>query len=500
MFSPYTISSTFLNSAYFKSLFMLGKELQAPSAFLQKKALTLIQSVPETKDVIVPAEDSNGDNIEHTAWVWQASIDEASVWAGNAYTVPETGSYRFSMALYTSLVKLSGGTSIVFDQTQVRIQVVSSINGVMAEYFDDCSTGEHLASITHPLDSWYLWLIKGEVITIYLWIEAIAHNTDTSDHTFRFGYADVGTILDLIWSNKNLVFGKGGMVFPSLWMPDIKQIDFILAIKEIFNLRFFVDRNKHVIYTEPVDTFFTDNIVDLTPYQIFDTEPEVAELSPEYTKYINLKWIEDVDDLAIKDYKLQNTEIYDKSITLLSEYAKAGFTDMINSLFAYTPLMPPYFLVPNAIGWMIPTIWGVKVGIIPSSSPEYSCPRVRNPSDWKSRIFKWEGMAANPGINWSYGSTSYSTYPKVSQLDFDDIYNLYWQKTIHWIDKGKLATVYIRLPQFLLNQLMTVVNDSAKEGFRAKYKFTVKGETAYGILNNIETDGIKAKCEFLIRK
>jgi hypothetical protein len=372
--------------------------------------------------------------------------------------------------------------------------MVSAEIGIFASYQDLCYTGEHLDAITHPLDSWYVWLNKGDTVTFYLWIQAVAHNTDTSDQSFRFGYVSAGTVCVLNWTDRNLLYGEGAPMIPQEWMPDVKQADFIKAIKEIFNLRFFVDRFKHKVYIEPVDTFFTDNVVDLTPYQIFDTEPKVEELSLEYTKKINLKWIEDDTDLAVKEYRLQNTEIYDKNITLNSEYVKVGITDMINSLIAYTPFMTPVGYMNPAYAWILPTIWGAKI----DTTLKY--PSVRNPSAWKPRLFKWEGMTANPGGTWTYGSTPYTTYPKVSQLNMEDVYLAYWQKTIHWIDKGKLIPIYIRIPQFLLNQLMTVVNDSATEGFRAKYKFTINGEVTYGILNNIETDGIKAKCEFLVRK
>jgi hypothetical protein len=102
-------------------------------------------------------------------------------------------------------------------------------------------------------------------------------------------------------------------------------------------------------------------------------------------------------------------------------------------------------------------------------------------------------------FSWKFEGTTKTSYPKIDPIDWSDIYTNYWQKFYHYIDKGKLYTIDMKIKPGFLTQFLTVVNDATKEGFRPTYQITI-GNVKYNFfLQKITASEFMAQLELILK-
>jgi len=493
IFSPIIIVSDWITSAAAKKFYVLCSEKKADSSFTANKALDVrVNAVTDnqySKSITAGATDVLTLTKDPVSFQNEVT-DEGADWSTilNKYVVPETGTYKFILhtAIYSSMVD-PGFSSISHVYT---IQVLYNNGGgdiTLAE-----ATGADSGEIPISVDietSYYHLEAAGEIR-----VKAVLSTTGKNEGATNTYYIQLTTATKLVnvWTEWNLYPGEGKNITAVDYLPDIKAIDFLKAVKHVANLKFFYDRNNHNIYIEPSSSFYsTSEEIDLTTIQDFTEDPLIEPISVNYCKNIIMGFIEDESDNAYKEYKDAYGITDRKTIALTSVYAKDGDTELLNSLFAHTAV-GGFYLISAYLD--IPKIYGSQnqnmIGI------HYHYPEYR-PTGYKPRLLSWEGLTA--GISFNITGTTYTNFPKALPVDFSDLYDSYWITTIHQVDKNRIVTLKIKLPMTVLNQLLAVTNDSTKEGFRPKYKLLIRDQYVYGYINRVTTDGNISEVEFVLK-
>jgi hypothetical protein len=245
-----------------------------------------------------------------------------------------------------------------------------------------------------------------------------------------------------------------------------------------------MDKFRQVIYIEPWDQFLTSTVIDLTNYIDFENkEPEL--ISNYYSKITSLKWKDDTSDYAYNEYLKTGVSPGTKDITMTSIYSKPGietkehlFSSIITGNNA---VIASYINTPKIH----------KEEVVPGLTV---FDRLVN---FNTRLVKWDGMTA--GLSWYYGGVLKNTYPKVEGLLWSDIYSGYLMKFYHYIDKGKLFTIRMKVKPGMLTQFFTVVTTATSEGFRPVYKITIENNDHYFFLQKITSDGNTCELELILK-
>ena len=492
IFSPWIIVSDWIATAYAGALYMLGVEKRETDDFIENKALEVYvdDATDNYQQDEFDADETDIVVLTKAPVIFGAeTTDEGNDFnhLTGVYTIPATGTYRFTAKLTSAWT--SEGAGPVVDDSSFFVAIKKNGSTVLAEdTVTDEAGDDAFTSIT--IDTGYIHLEENDTIRIDTLLSATFTNGETPFwiRIYIAAGAEV-SYFENVWGTWNRYPGIGKTITAADYMPDIKCIDFVKAIKHLANLRFFIDRSNHKVYIEPAQSFYvTDEELDLTSYQDYE-EITTEIISANYNKDIILGFKEDMNDKAYKGY-IDRYEIPDrKIITLTSQYTKPGEQLMISNLFAHTASL--YFPEIGEYGESVPRIYGNEDYAEDKEYPAYRA------VGWEPRLVHWEGLTA--GISFDIEGTTYNTYPKVTPVDFDDLYTNYWLTTIHQLDKNIIVTVKIKMPQQVINQLMTVMSDSSAEGFRPKYKLMIRGQYVYGYLNKLTTDGDISECEFIIK-
>jgi len=491
IFSPLVIVSDWFSDTYAKTLYILGVEQKADSDFISQKDLEVHPTVTGDNSTVVPVTAGNTVGItlaKDPVVLNNETKDEGLDFSTSTYkyTTPENGTYRF-LFTWASIGECAAGP--FFDINNSSYTVTIKVNGsvISTTTYTDAA-GDGAVNTSGTLNTGYIHLNANDLVHATVSIYANVTNNDASTRSFTI-YLQTTTKLETQWAEWNRYPAAGKTITAIDYLPDIKAIDFVKAVKHFANLRFFFDRSNQKIYIEPAQSFYTTaSEVDLTSFQDF-AEINMETISQNYKKTIVLGFLEDDNDKAYTEYKETKGIPDRKAITLSSVYAGDGEMEILNNLFAHTTV--GYF--KEILSYLqIPRIYGNQEYV--STSKLYPAYRA---TGFKPRLMEWKGLTA--GISFDIGVTTYTTYPKVLPVDFDDLYTNYWITSIHQIDKNKIVTINIKLPYSTLNQLRTVVAASASEGFRTRYKLLVEGQYVYGYLNNVTTDGDISECEFILK-
>lgn len=491
MLKPYTITSTFLNTAYFKSKYVLATEKRYPDSFISGKDLTVRQNNTDSnlQRTTVLASAWDNTSYDQTPLVMTTeTADGAAAWTTSQYVIPETGIYML-VGRVTGYLVAQGGLTITDSFFDMALKRGATTIASDSQSWADASLNAYQSNF----DTGYITCQAGEVFTLSVQTRVYSNNSTGVSLYFDQGTAAIGasdTYITLDWGKYNQMPGLNDPVVVAEWMPDISQMAFLRGIKEAFNLRFFVDRNRQVVYIEPADTFFSSTVVDLTPYQSFEKDPVIENVSQNYTKQCIFRW-KQTDDEAVKEYRTAKDVPFTKEVNNSSAYNIPGYEYYDNSVFAYAPTLKAlgYYL----LDWDLPTLWGLRIDEV------FERPPYRNPN-LPSVLLDWVGLTANPAGSWDYVGAAQATYPKVTQLDMSALYDAYFMKSFHWIDKGKIVTIEARLPQTILTQFQTVVNTASSEGFRPTYRFKIEDKYYYGVINQVTTNGYMSEIEILIKQ
>ena len=121
------------------------------------------------------------------------------------------------------------------------------------------------------------------------------------------------------------------------FMPDINQSDLIQALKQMYNLYFYTDVNKRIVYIETRDDFYNgiSSAVDWSDKIDMESEIVVSEIEPEAKKYI-YKYKDDSDDAALEKYEDATGYTFGESTKVFANVWARGDRDIENKLFSPT--------------------------------------------------------------------------------------------------------------------------------------------------------------------
>lgn len=486
IFAPRTISSNFLSLAAIKDLFILARETIADNTFIQSGSIEMgVYLITDNEDHLYPHPSHTTNTLTITKEppiFGDAIINEGGNYSypNNWYLVPENGTYKFDYTInvYTDHVAPTFNAIV----QAFRLYVKKDTGGSVTTIYD---SGAKTNFLTTSFKTDYLYLLAGD--KIYLRIEASsqAYNNTIEGANVDF-YLQTSCRIKLNMANANKYKGINQNVSCEELLPDISQLDFLAAIKDIYNLRFWLDKQRNIIHIEPWDTFISSDIIDLTSF--IDFENITTQLiSQSYNKNITLKWKNDDSDEAFKEYLKNN--LYGpgrKDIILTSLFTNEGTDEREHP---WSSVITGYNQSLSNTSTLVPRIWNTE-----PISPFIMFDRKVG---FNTRIVSWKGLTA--GFTWYYNGVAKTTYPKIEGLDFNAIYSSYWQKTFHYIDKGKLYIVRMKILPTFLTQFLTVISTATSEGFRPTYKVTIKGIDNYFILQKITSDGETAELELILK-
>lgn len=482
IFATRTVVSAWLTYAFVVDLYILGKETIANDNFIQGKGLNKqVQTATDNQisDTINNAETKSMGFGEANIDL-NVGTDEGADYssANNWYVVPETGTYNFTFVARPVTTTFAG----IMINSQQHIIAIKRTRGAATVTLVSQTTNfvsTDIFGITYTINTGYVHLEAGDkVFATYYMIQNLTNSGVL--RTITMNYSVTTTALSLIWNKVGLYSGLNKDISVAELMPDMTQVDFLTAIRSIFNLRFWFDKSKQVLYIEPWDQFLSSTVVDLTDFIDFESI-DTELISPNYNKKITLKWKDDTSDFAYNEYLKTAVSPGMKDIALTSLFTKSGidikehpFSSIING---YDVIISNYFNIPKIF----------KEEIIPGAMV------FDRLVGFNTRIVHWDGLTS--GFTWYYDSDTKTQYPKISGLDFATIYSDYWQKLFHYIDKGKLFTVRMKVKPMFLTQFFTVISNSNNEGFRPTYQIN----NDYYFLQKVTTDGISAELELVLK-
>jgi len=493
IFSPWTLSGGWLTDA--AEDYILANEIKASKDFIDGKDLDVkVSSTAHNSDSDTILHDDTADVVFSFSPVsLQNEItDEASAWilGTNNYTINEDGTYNFKLYIKTNWSATNKSQLTINSQNiTILLYKTDGITPTLIAQKDwNDYTGTDILTLGEfTFENVFAHFEVGEYA--YFRVDAQMNLTETSgsNQTVTL-FLTTDTEMTLVWDQRCLYMGIGKTIDVAAMLPNVTMLDFVKAVKQVYNLKFTPDLMNQVVYIESGDDIFTDNErlignVDLK-------EVGVKNIANNYKSVINLRLKKDAGDNAIEIYLKTHTEPYLKQIALNSEYTENGIEDYENSLFGYTVAGYCYYLNPAVAAVL--RIFGKEDTIT-----EYDYTPAYRPTGFVPRILRWVGLTS--GSTWYLDGGSRSTWPKATTIDMSSLYSTNFQKTFHLIDRGKLLTIEGKSDMSLVQQFITVVNDINSEGFRAMYKIAVNGEYLYGYLNKIEFNGVKMRLELIIK-
>jgi len=482
---PNTISSSWIATGFIKDLFILVRETIAEEDFIRDKGL----------EVKVTAYSDNYDtDSSDTALVIEVNktmdfltevLDEGSDWSSNTYTIPATGTYRFTLSI-TMFNSAYGNSNLTITDEIFQINIKQA--GTVRATYDagDYLGSELIDGVVVTLDTGYINCTIGDAIIVTLmakcWATVLSGTQSGSIYT-----VPLVSLFKNVWGNANRYVGLNKTISLEEMLPDMTQLDFLSAIRDIFNLRFWKDKQRNVIYIEPWDTFISTTVIDLTEFIDFEDKP--ADLiSPNYFQNIYLRWKDDNGDKAFEEYYKNNINpVGEKQIALTSNLTKDGIDYKIH----------PFSTVMTGTNFTIAD-YANDVARIYAELPVSPYMIFNRKTGFNTRLFEWKGLTA--GLTWYYDSDTKTTYPKVQGVTWSYIYSNYWQKFYHYVDKGKIYTFKLKVTPNIINQFFTVVSTAANEAFRPIYKITTGGIDNYYFMQRFTTDGYRAEIEMVLRQ
>ena len=490
IFKPFTLEGDWLTDA--AELYLLGKEPQAEAGYLDNKkfdmkvALTsdnyvsTTYAVGETKDIVLSeATVDFNDTVEDDGNRFNSIT--------NRYQVPETGTYYFkynARAVWTATNKASmtiNSQRIYLRMYRLRGSTTTELEEMQVDY----TNTDILNAQDYTINTGHKHFEAGDYVWVTIHIYQNLTNGGGLVQTIS-QYLTTATEFQLIWDKRCLCIGLGKTITAVDFMPVASQIDFVKAVKEVYNLRFTPDLMRQVVHVDSMDRTLTDNVKALEKVDL--STMQLEHVSSNYANTMKLKLKSDASDKAVEEYLRRHDEPYLKTILLTSAYAKKEIEIIENSLFAYT--------VSGNMWFMSTVIDCIRIfGDVDTEAYPYY-PFYRS-NKFLPRLLNWSGLTS--GTTWFFDSTVKTTYPKAVTVDMANVFSTCWLKTMHLIDKGKIVKFEMSASMLMLQEFITVLNDIDEEGFRAKYELTAGLKKYYCYLNKIEFSGDKALLELIIK-
>ena len=293
-----------------------------------------------------------------------------------------------------------------------------------------------------------------------------------------------------LFSNPESIYQEGQVIdIVSSLTNKVKQADFIKYLIKMFNLYVEVDQvDKKKFIIEPRDDFYTNDIVDLTPYLDISKDIQISPMGLLDFKTFEMKYVADDDEMNKRYQDVYREPFSTQRFNIINDFIKE--TKTIEIGFSPSPLSDS----PTLTDKIYTKIRPQDPSTNSSELPVYNI-----------RILQYGGLKTTE-TNWAIqdvsGLTYYNSFPYAGMLDdvnaptfslevttakayfygtkpaitTANLYNSYWLKTINEItDKdSKLVTAYFHLTPLQMSNL----------SFRKYYKI----DNQYYRLNKVDYD------------
>ena len=272
---------------------------------------------------------------------------------------------------------------------------------------------------------------------------------------------------------------EGDTVDLSLQLPEMKQVDFLAALKTLFNLQFFTDTQQRIVYCEPFDDFFTGEIVDWTDKFDLDSKVTNKYIGDELNRSIIFRYSEDSNDDPVEEIRSKRGVFEEEERKSNNVFAKDGTTE-ITTEFA------PTFMDTNPdIGLhetLIPKMWSDNT---PGQIPEKR-------TEWKPRILYYNGKQPTNGNDiWNFEGDVRNDYPQMLFYDENTdnnfslvfrtlrrshgLFEKYHRNSFKLFNEGRILKGKFRLTPVDISEL----------DFRRKVLLRINGEPKTFILSRV---------------
>lgn len=441
----YQLSSTFCSANFFKRLVLAftGEGFtKAPNAndnmlfrsvLCPAKEFKNLSPSSNTGYVILPINDCAG------------SFDNGNNYATNIYTVPGNSVQRFQVT----------GQAVMNNWHEKLKYFGIGIARITANGIDpikEVPIGFDNNGQIQPInvDTEFIHFSQGEKIVVYTIVQThnwLAPNINNRSPRFK--------ITDLEFFNEvtgEIIEGVNYEV--SQVLPDIKLIDVLTGVMNMFNLYFKTDSINKVVYCEPRDEFLKPltEAVDWT--QKFDvSKPADIEYLDDYKRNLTFKYKLDTKDALLKQLAETSKKEQGSLAHTLPEKFSPGNQELGVKNFAYTLSFQDQEIIypanPTNAGPEIPRLWKDQ-----TPYPEVSY-------DFAPRILYYEGVVSktlpNKGgilapVSWNFGNSPSLRikYPSLTAapLNFgtaDGLVNGYYKNTLAQIEDGRQVIAYFKL-------------------------------------------------------
>ncbi len=480
-----------------KNLYILGEETVADSEFLESKKLavrvgTMLENRASVTHYTAASFTINFDfdPVDFGTETTDEGADYAT--ATDIYTVPETGTYRFK---FTAAIDCDHNNSYGYwsvTSQEATMRVYKGATVIASKTISTFDGGPTLC------DTGYFYAEAGDEIKCRV---DGASSGQYSSSTPKTAFLELTIITDfesVAFSELNKYKGTGLTMSPTTSLPDIDSLEFLKAIKQMANLRFWIDEQNKTVHIVDAPNFVGDTVVDWSDKLDYSDEPEQEFIASGWKKNILFRYKDDDSDQAYTEWVNSGGLPLTKEIVLSSVYAQKGKEVFENLVF--TPTATGGYMQIGPINGEFPRIWGSQ-----ELEDIYDTPLWRAPK-WAPRCLVWEGMSA-AAITWNWYEnyqdfndgvyTPYSTYPKMGNFDLSDAYDAHWKGAIHYVDNSRLLKVRLRLSITDVIPFITKVGTVANEGFRATYKLNIEGIDMYFFITKLVFDGEFASVEMI---
>lgn len=292
--------------------------------------------------------------------------------------------------------------------------------------------------------------------------------------------------------------------FKQIAAHQVRQIDFVNSIKQMFNLNFYTDSRIKKVYIEPRDSFYVNNVtVDWSNKIDTSKSIEIQELGYDCSKIFTLRYTPEVGG-AVARWDVANSQILGKwSATINNRFAKDSENIYTNKLFTPSVNQTDKYLTAKSALLL-------QVGDRNRSNEL----NVIENLNFAPKIVRFTGMKELPqGELWSWPSYS-NTYPFLAfhnsnssgsfTLCFENRdgisgLNTYYSSIISQYNEGKYITLYINLSPEDIEPL--IIPNSLMHDFRALFKLKINGENILARLEEVcdynPTATNSTKCVFI---
>ncbi len=296
--------------------------------------------------------------------------------------------------------------------------------------------------------------------------------------------------------------GEGTTVtFAQVAAHEIRQIDLVSALRQMFNLYFYTDTLAGKIYIEPREEFYTDTLVDWSEKIDLSQPVTVEELGAEMARTFTLRY--QFGDGTVARYDSAHKEVVGRwSAGIANRFATEEEHTYFNPLF--TPSLNTEGSYPDA-----PQLSLLQVGDRDSNGGN---PEKEN-LNFPAKIVSYAGVQTLPeGQYWGWPAYS-RAYPLIAfhdarsrtpSLCFEERggqrgLHRYYDKTVEGYNAGRRITLYLDLRPEEVEAF--ILPNELKRDFRALFKLRVRGEEVFCRLEEIvdynPARGGSTRCVFL---